>query len=91
MREQLARLARLILGWSLVILGIVGLFVPVLQGILFMLLGLWVLSIDSRWAHRCMFKLRLRFPKVHGQAQRLAEKFRGKFPKLSNLFSRKIG
>ena len=91
MKGQLARLARMFLGWSLVILGIVGLFVPVLQGILFMLLGLWVLSIDSRWAHRCMFKLRLRFPTVHRNAQRLAEKFRDKFPKMSNLFTRKIG
>ncbi len=83
MKEQLARFVRLFLGWCLVALGIVGLFVPILQGVLLILLGLWVLSIDSPWAHRCILKLRLRFPKAHRQARRLGKKFRAKFPWLS--------
>jgi len=80
MKQQIARISRLVLGWSLVALGIVGLFVPILQGILLLILGLWVLSIDSRWAHRCLLKLRLRFPKTHRHAHRLGRRLREKLP-----------
>ena len=80
MKQQVARVARLILGWLLVVLGIVGLFVPILQGILLLILGLWVLSIDSRWAHRCLLKLRIRFPKAHRHARRLGLRLRDKLP-----------
>ena len=37
-----------ILGWGFILLGIVGLFLPVLQGILFLLIGLLILSKESR-------------------------------------------
>lgn len=83
MRTHLARMLRMILGWILVILGVAGLFLPFLQGILLILLGLWVLSIDSRWAHRCILKMRVRFPRAHRQARRLGRKIREKFPWIS--------
>lgn len=44
--------ARLILGWGLIVLGIVGLFLPLLQGIVFIVAGLALLSRDSPWARR---------------------------------------
>lgn len=39
-------------GWTLVVLGVAGLFLPFLQGILFLLAGLWLLSLESAWAAR---------------------------------------
>jgi len=89
MKTHIARVMRMVLGWSLVGLGIVGLFVPILQGILLLILGLWVLSIDSRWAHRCILRLRVRFPKAHRRARRLGKKFREKFPWISRDLSRR--
>jgi uncharacterized protein len=50
--SRLRRVLEWILGSALILLGIVGLFVPVLQGILFILAGLAVLSRHSRLAHR---------------------------------------
>ena len=56
------------LGWAFVLLGILGLFLPVLQGILFILIGLIVLSTEYIWAHRLVEKLKARFPKIAQKA-----------------------
>ena len=83
MKTHIARVLRMILGWFLIILGVAGLFLPFLQGILLILLGLWVLSIDSHWAHRCILKMKIRFPRVHRRARRLGRRIRKKFPWIS--------
>jgi uncharacterized membrane protein YbaN (DUF454 family) len=44
------RILRLTAGWSLIVVGVIGLFLPILQGILFIASGLAVLSTESRWA-----------------------------------------
>lgn len=56
------RAAVLTIGWVLVALGIVGLALPVLQGVLLILVGLYVLSRESAWAQRQFEALRERFP-----------------------------
>lgn len=64
MKAALKRIAILIVGWAFILLGIVGLFLPVLQGVLFLLIGLIVLSAEYEWAHRLLNRLRQRFPKL---------------------------
>jgi uncharacterized membrane protein YbaN (DUF454 family) len=64
MHACLKRALVLILGWAFIVLGIIGLFLPVLQGILFLLIGLVILSAEYAWAHRLLNKLRQRFPKI---------------------------
>ncbi len=76
MKETINRISVLVLGWFLVVLGIIGLFVPILQGILFILLGLWVLSRESRWARRCLRKTRSKFPAADQKMSELQRKFR---------------
>lgn len=56
------RIAILALGWGFIVFGIVGLFLPILQGILFLLIGLALLSIESEIARRILHKLRARYP-----------------------------
>jgi len=68
------RILVLIAGWSFILLGIVGLFLPVLQGALFLLVALIILSSEYVWAHRLLSKLRERFPKLGRTADRAAEK-----------------
>ena len=63
-------------GWGFVALGIAGLFLPVLQGILFLLIGLLLLSGEYVWAHNLLTKLRARFPRVAGQFHQASEKAR---------------
>ena len=64
MNTRIKRLLIWCLGWLFILLGILGLFLPVLQGILFLLIGLYLLSTTSPWAERLLNRLRERFPKI---------------------------
>jgi uncharacterized membrane protein YbaN (DUF454 family) len=55
--------SKLLLGWLLVIVGFAGLFLPLLQGVLFLLLGVTLLSSESRWVRRRLDHLRKYFPR----------------------------
>jgi uncharacterized membrane protein YbaN (DUF454 family) len=66
-QAKLKRVALLCVGWGFILLGIAGLFLPVLQGILFLVIGLFILSYEYVWAHKLLQKLRLRFPAVAKQ------------------------
>ena len=68
MNAQVKRVLILILGWCFILLGVVGLFLPILQGVLFLLIGLIILSSEYVWAHHLLTKLRQRFPKLSGTA-----------------------
>ena len=67
MERQLKRAVVLTVGWVLIGVGIIGLVVPILQGVLFILLGLYVLSRESRWARGHFERLRARFPGLEKQ------------------------
>jgi uncharacterized protein len=58
------RIAIITTGWLFIALGIAGLFLPFLQGILFLLIGLVMLSTEHHWARRLLGHLRTRFPKL---------------------------
>lgn len=60
----LKRVAKLVIGWSLIVLGVIGLFLPVLQGILFLLAGLIILSTEHAWAHRLRERLSAKYPAI---------------------------
>jgi uncharacterized protein len=70
-RRTLPRLVVLIVGWALVLLGTVGLALPVLQGVLLILLGLYVLSRESRTARVLLEKLRARHPGLDAAVERM--------------------
>ena len=74
--KPITRVVVLILGWMLIAIGVVGLFVPVLQGILFIMLGLYVLSRESRMARGWLVKLQRRYPEVHAAARRVKNKLK---------------
>ena len=65
MKERLKRLSLQLAGWGFIFLGILGLFLPVLQGILFLLVGLYLLSSTSPWAAKLLVKLKERFPRIN--------------------------
>lgn len=52
----------LAIGWGFVLLAIAGFIVPVLPGLLFLALGLVVLSGEYIWARNLLSKLTARFP-----------------------------
>lgn len=56
------RIAILSAGWLFILLGVLGLFLPFLQGILFLFVGLLLLSRESVIARRLLDGLRRRYP-----------------------------
>ncbi|MFN3467638.1 MAG: PGPGW domain-containing protein, partial [Candidatus Brocadiales bacterium] len=64
MNASVKRILVLVAGWIFILLGIAGLFLPFLQGILFLLVGLYLLSREYAWAGRLLHKIRERYPKV---------------------------
>jgi uncharacterized membrane protein YbaN (DUF454 family) len=63
----------------LIAFGIVGLFLPVLQGVLFILLGLYVLSRESETAHHWLQRGRKRYPHVDAKLKQLGLWWRRRF------------
>jgi Ca2+-transporting ATPase len=62
--STLKRIVVLALGWLFVLVGIAGLFLPVLQGILFLLVGLLILANEYLWARKLIARARSRFPRL---------------------------
>lgn len=63
-KSSLKRAAIHVAGWLFIVLGIVGLVLPILQGILFILVGLFLLSSVSPRAERLLHRIRKRFPGI---------------------------
>jgi|DewCreStandDraft_4_1066084.scaffolds.fasta_scaffold00483_50 uncharacterized membrane protein YbaN (DUF454 family) len=58
----MTRLAMLGLGYGFLVLGVLGLFLPILQGVLFITVGLLILSRHAAWAERLLTRLKARHP-----------------------------
>jgi uncharacterized membrane protein YbaN (DUF454 family) len=71
----------LVLGWFLVGLGIVGLFLPFLQGVLFIMIGLTILSSRSTTVKRLLDLLEKRYPDQYQRIEALKGKVTGWFRK----------
>jgi uncharacterized protein len=52
-------------GWTLLILGAVGLMLPFLPGVPLLIAGLVMLSADYRWARNCLRRVKLWTRKLH--------------------------
>lgn len=91
----MTRLVMLGLGYSFLGLGVLGLVLPFLQGVLFIMIGLIILSRHAPWAHRALDRIRTRFPqaagmidKAEGVAERWVEAGIAKVRSLRGLFVR---
>ena len=82
---------RKVAGLGLLVLGVLGLVLPILQGVLFLALGLFVLRDQYDWARRGMAKLERRWPRqvlqvaalearMIGWVRRQANRLRGWLP-----------
>ncbi len=73
MAQLMKRVLLLVAGWVFLVLGVIGLFLPLMQGVLFIVIGLLILSTEYVWAHRLLTRARERFPKTIGMAERTRE------------------
>ena len=81
---MLGILARRIIGWFLVVFGFFGLIVPLLSGIIFIAIGLYILALDSLWWKQKFEVLKKRFPVL----EKLKDMFDGHIKKTRNHDSR---
>ena len=74
MKAQIKHILIQLTGWIFIVLGVIGLFLPILQGVLFLFIGLIILSGEYAWAHHLLQKLRTRFPKLSSKVDEATEK-----------------
>jgi uncharacterized membrane protein YbaN (DUF454 family) len=79
MERQIKRIVVLVIGWLLIAFGVVGLFLPILQGVLFIMLGLLVLSRESETAHRWLKRGRQRYPHLDVKLKEWGKWWRRRF------------
>lgn len=53
-----------VLGYFFLVLGVLGLFLPILQGFLFLFVGLIILARHAPWARRLLDYIRKRYPRL---------------------------
>jgi hypothetical protein len=51
-----------VVGYGFLVLGVLGMFLPILQGFLFLFVGLIILARHAPWAERLLDYLRLKSP-----------------------------
>ncbi len=63
--EKFKHSVMLVIGWFFLGLGVLGLFLPFLQGFLFIMIGLAILSTRSEQVKRWLNRLEVRYPHHH--------------------------
>lgn len=51
-------------GWALILLGGVGMLLPVIPGFIFVLAGLYLLSLHSKWFHQQLDRHKHKYPRA---------------------------
>lgn len=67
-RYPVKKIYRHIFGWFFIFLGIIGLFLPILQGVLFLFIGAIILAPDVPFFNRIIMKLEKKYPDIFQQA-----------------------
>ena len=73
---KLSRIKWLVIGTAFVLLGIVGLFLPILQGILFIVIGVLCLAKGSAAVRSQKMVFKKRFPRIGEKMTYLEQKAR---------------
>ncbi|HUU49536.1 MAG TPA: PGPGW domain-containing protein [Nitrospinota bacterium] len=76
MKKKVKHILILSAGWFFIFFGIIGLFLPILQGILFLFVGFYLLSHESKTAEKLSKKLKERYPSLAKNMDRAKEKTR---------------
>ena len=63
-RRDFKRLIFVVLGWIFIVLGVAGLFLPILQGLLFLFVGVSLLSLGSPRMRLMRQRLGQRYPVI---------------------------
>lgn len=81
MKAKIKKQLLAILGYFFLVLGIIGCFVPILQGFLFMFIGLALLSHSTEWARKLLIRFRKKYPNIARKADQFVNKLMMHFKK----------
>lgn len=84
-RKPLLRVAQDVFGWTFLIIGVLGVFLPLLQGVLFIVIGLTILSTRYAFARRLLARLEKKYPEIYAKVERLKVRFAESKPLLLTL------
>lgn len=70
MQKRLKDALIYIFGWLFIILGLLGLFLPFLQGLLFLFIGLYLLSRRLKWAKEFLRYLQRKYPRLSNNLEK---------------------
>ncbi|HLA27500.1 MAG TPA: PGPGW domain-containing protein [Syntrophales bacterium] len=70
---------RHVFGWFFLLLGIIGLFLPVLQGVLFLFIGALILAPEVPLFRRIIEDLKKRHPYIFNRAKNLLNRMQAFF------------
>jgi uncharacterized membrane protein YbaN (DUF454 family) len=70
---------RHVFGWFFILLGIIGLFLPILQGVLFLFVGAIILAPEVPFFQKLIDKLEKRHPEIFEKAKLLLHKISERF------------
>ena len=76
--KTMKRPLMLALGYTFLVLGVLGMFLPILQGFLFLAIGLAILARHAAWARLLRRRLVARYPKLGArmeEAERVAHRW----------------
>lgn len=76
MKSKTKHIFRLCAGWFFLLLGIIGLVLPILQGVLFIAIGAVLLAPDIPFFQRTLDRIKNRFPKLSEKIERFEKKFK---------------
>jgi uncharacterized protein len=65
MKQVVKKYYKLVIGYIFIVLGILGLFLPFLQGILFLAIGAMILSKESPIFYNLKEKIKAKYPKFY--------------------------
>ena len=75
-QSRLRKILRISLGIAFLILGVLGLVFPILQGILFLIIGFLLLAPHSRFIQRRLDWFRNKYPHLYGRSHEIIEKLK---------------
>ena len=79
MRRTITRWSILLLGWTLIAIGVAGFLLPILPGFPFFIVGLVILSSKSRWARSMLEQWKARHPDQYAMLSSWRSKMRRAF------------
>ena len=89
--KAMKRPAMLALGYTFLVLGVLGMFLPILQGFLFLFIGLLILAKYAPWAQRLLDHLEARYPRFKEVKERAESTMERGQERVAGWFGRRPG